>query len=577
MLIGILQGIAIIILFTVVTYIYDKNNSSKLYQVLFYLIIALIIESIGMFMQLLFAPLVTNISPICYEYFADIGAIFAPTLFLMFAFLYNNYKTNLSKFYAVFVIDILLLILLWTNKYHQMFFKFYSMDYAILQAGFIYYIFRITYYFQLFLGIFILIRASYRKSGFLSLQTLLIITGYMLPAIPTFMYWGGIISVPRYIAPILYMGSILCILLSVIKLRALDIIPVAQDTIMDTMSDAFVIIGLDGTMTDMNKIFEEKFGSIMQLSKNSNIFDIVKRTNIKEFKKIPEIIQKSYKLKKNILDEIHIVKDSYESYFQIESSPIKEKRGKNFISTLLLFRDVTLQKKEVEILINNENLAIIGELAGGIAHDINTPITAIRSGLLVLNCRLNNKDKDEKMIIESMTNSAEKISVLVNSLRNQMRNLGSTEDIEINLGELVQDLQVIMYSELIKNKIRININAPEEVKINGSLSKMTQVINNIINNSIKAYKGEGGMIDINISDNKKEEAIITIEDFAGGIDEKLVPYIFKSVIATSTSPSIGVGLYLAYSIIQGSFKGSLSFESKTKKGTKFTIKIPKKI
>lgn len=572
MAIAILEGMSITILFFIMMYIYDKNNSSKLYKVFFYLVVALLIESCGMFTQVLCHRMI-NVPPVYYEYIAHIGAQFAPTLFLMFALLYNRYKFDIKKLRWIFVVEFLMLIMLWTNDLHGLFFTNYSMDNWLLQEGILNTVFQIYYYGQLLAGAIILIAATYRKSGFFSVQTLFIFMGYLLPIIPIVLSVTGIIVVPRYVQVIPYMGSVLCISLAIVKLRALDIIPVAQETIMDTMSDAFVIVALDGTFTDMNKIFIEKFNYPMQLKKNANLADVIKNSGIGDLKRVQNLISKAEEERTTIIEEIHIEKGDYDRYFQMEVSPIKEKKGNDFIATLLLFRDITAEKREVEILIKNESLSIIGELAGGVAHDINTPITAISSGLLMLNNVA--KEPDEKMLINSMQSSADKIANLVNSLRNQIRNLGTGEDTDININEFLQDLRAIMYSECIKNNIRIVVKADENIWIKGKISRLTQVINSIICNSIKAYDGQGGIIDIKVTKHKAANNItIDIEDHAGGIDEKIQPYIFKSLVVTKHDPSIGVGLYLAYSIIKSTFCGDITFETKKDIGTKFTITLP---
>ena len=72
----------------------------------------------------------------------------------------------------------------------------------------------------------------------------------------------------------------------------------------------------------------------------------------------------------------------------------------------------------------------------------------------------------------------------------------------------------------------------------------------------------------------KNEAIIIVEDYAGGIPEKIRPHIFKSILTTKGVAGTGFGLYLAYSVIKGAFGGEMYFETETGKGTKFYISIP---
>ena len=79
---------------------------------------------------------------------------------------------------------------------------------------------------------------------------------------------------------------------------------------------------------------------------------------------------------------------------------------------------------------------------------------------------------------------------------------------------------------------------------------------------------------MSIYKNERNEAIIRIEDFAGGIPESVRPYIFKNILTTKGVSGTGFGLYLAYSVIKGAFGGEITFDTETGKGTVFNIIIP---
>ena len=184
------------------------------------------------------------------------------------------------------------------------------------------------------------------------------------------------------------------------------------------------------------------------------------------------------------------------------------------------------------------------------------------------------KTEMEQKLIESMANSAEKISSLVNSLKNQMRNFGSNSNTEFSLKELVQDLYIMMHSELVKNNVRLNIKTEQDIWIAGNTSKLAQVLSNIIQNAIEAYGNQGGIIDIDIYRDEINNPVIKIEDWAGGIKEEIRPLIFKRIIRVNDMPTPGVGLYLANSVIRGNFGGSITFDTKIGRGTRFYITLP---
>ncbi len=225
-----------------------------------------------------------------------------------------------------------------------------------------------------------------------------------------------------------------------------------------------------------------------------------------------------------------------------------------------------------EVLNKQGQLVILGELAGGVAHDINTPISAIKSGLLMLKDTA--KNDDEKMLMSRMDSCADKIITLVNSLRNQIRNLGSDAKVPVNIASVIKDTSVIINNELVKSGVKLNMNIKDDLTVTGEPTKLGQVITNLVMNAIQAYGGEAGTVDVDLYKSANNEAIIAIEDYAGGIAEEVRPYIFKNILTTKGVSGTGFGLYLAYSVIKGSFGGEINFISTLGKGTRFYITIP---
>ena len=182
--------------------------------------------------------------------------------------------------------------------------------------------------------------------------------------------------------------------------------------------------------------------------------------------------------------------------------------------------------------------------------------------------------KNKKMLLTRMDSCADKIINLVNSMRNQIRNIGSDEKAEFNISSVINDTLMIVHNETMKKGVKINLNIKDEINVIGNATKLGQVITNLVMNAIQAYEDKPGMIDIDLYKSDKNEAVITVEDYAGGIPESIRPHIFKNILTTKGVSGTGFGLYLAYSVIKGAFGGDMYFDTKTGKGTKFVISIP---
>jgi signal transduction histidine kinase len=227
-----------------------------------------------------------------------------------------------------------------------------------------------------------------------------------------------------------------------------------------------------------------------------------------------------------------------------------------------------------DIMFKQEQLSVLGELAGGMAHDINTPISSINTSILMLD--KNAKTEQEKEILENMQISTDRIINIVNSMRNQIRNLGSNDKEKFSLNQMVADLHVITQNEQKKNGCTFESDVKEEIEIYGERTKLGQVLTNIVVNSIQAYGGNGKKGNVKLTAFKKDinTCRIEIADQAGGIPEKVQKYLFKNIMTTKGAKGTGLGLYLAGSVIKGIYQGNIWFEVEKNVGTTFIIEIP---
>lgn len=235
-------------------------------------------------------------------------------------------------------------------------------------------------------------------------------------------------------------------------------------------------------------------------------------------------------------------------------------------------QDLTLNKQD--IMVKQGQLVTLGELAGGMAHDINTPISAINYGIDTLNKQLT--DPGQKEIMLTMKQCTNKIISIVNDLRNQIRNLGSADKESFKLLEIINESRMLVQNKLDQFKCKLTIEVDEELELYGERNKFGQVITNMLMNSIQAYgRNNIPFKDITITGKiEGRNAVIKVIDFAGGIPEKIQETLFKEIMTTKGTEGTGIGMYLAYSIIRGGFNGDIRFETIGGKSTTFIITIP---
>lgn len=254
---------------------------------------------------------------------------------------------------------------------------------------------------------------------------------------------------------------------------------------------------------------------------------------------------------------------------------------------------ITQIKDTQESLMESERLSSLGQLIGGIAHNLKTPIMSIAGAAEGLNDLIKEYDSsiddptvnsqdhheiasDMSTWIEKIKNYTEYMSDIITAVKGQAVVMSNEDDINFTISELVKRVTILMKHELKNAIINLNtdIKVDENLTLNGDVNNLVQIINNMISNAIQAYNGkENESIEFTITKDSKN-IIFSIEDHAGGLPDKVTDKLFKEMITTKGKNGTGLGLYMSYSTIKAHFNGNITFDTKKGKGTKFNIYIP---
>ena len=590
----ILTTILILILFIIV----DKTKPSQIKNAFYFALICLLMCCTGLIIQIVFGTF-TSIPPIYFDYFVYIGSSFLPVAFLFIAITFAKTKINFTKKYCLlFVIPIISLLVLWTNDLHGLFYKVYSTDFTKTVYGPYFYVSTIYTYLLYVISLFYLMLFSIKNSGFFSKPAILIFIGCFIPLFINSLGLLGIIEMSIYITPITFAFAILFISFAIFKFNFLKVTPIALQRIVDRMSDSYIVLNEDMVIIDFNQTLLNTFGASNTQFRNVNIIDILKKFPGLDI----DIETFIAAINKTKLDDSTVVLEkhwkSINKYFHIEINSIKN--NNNFLGTLILLKDVTQHnldmqtiKENQEILIEKERLASLGQMIGGIAHNLKTPIMSISGAAegmsdLVNEYRQSVGDpevtvEDHSEIANDMDDWIKKIrthlsymSDIITAVKGQAVAFSDNMFNGFTVGELVKHVDILMKHEL-KNAL-INLNTTVELDkntpVNGNINSLVQVINNIISNAIQAYNGK---VNKEIKFNLYQEnnnLIISIQDFAGGLPEKVKDKLFKEMITTKGKNGTGLGLFMSYSNIKAHFNGHMRYETKKGEGTTFYIEIP---
>lgn len=539
-------------------------------------------------------------NPWNFENFIYIGTCFLPVAIFFTGLIFAKAKITFKKKYLLFfIVPALSLIVLWTNDYHHLFYKIYSYLYlSDCKVGPYMIIHNIYSYTLLFLGVIQMVNVASKNSGFFSKQTLLIVVGISIPLITNILGTLKIISMTVYITPISFAFTMLFFALSIFKFKFLGVAPVALQTIVNRISDSYLVLNENLLITDFNSTFLKTFNLSASDIREENILEFLS-THKQYDMNLPKLENSLNRVKhssETIVFEQHFKKIN--KYFTVEINNILVKG--NSLGILMLFKNITQHKLDMQalkdnqdILIERERLASLGQLIGGIAHNLKSPIMSISGateGLtdLIKEYEESIVDKDVtiddhlaiandmKDWISKIKSYLEYMSDIITAVKGQAVALSENAVDSFTVEELTKRVDILMKHELKKALITLNLDlkVPTSLMIHGNINGLVQVINNMISNAIQAYKGkEGQTIDLIITQ-EKNDVIVSVRDYAGGLPKEVQEKLFKEMITTKGKDGTGIGLFMSYSNIRAHFNGDITYSTEEGKGTIFNIILP---
>lgn len=262
-------------------------------------------------------------------------------------------------------------------------------------------------------------------------------------------------------------------------------------------------------------------------------------------------------------------------------------------------RDVTERKRLEEHLVHTEKLSTIGEMAAGVAHEINNPVGVISMFAQLLAEELEENEGTSSEALEkvrTIEKNAQQVGRIAKSLLDFSRkSSGDAQDVD--LGATVKRAQGVVCHQNAFDNVRIRCVIPDDLpRVRGDEGQLTQVLVNLLLNAAQAM-AEGGEILVTGSrgDPARDDTGAADRCFVGNLDASACPYgtvrlavrdsghgipkrdlrkIFDPFFTTKPQgQGTGLGLAVSYGIVTN-HAGRMEIESKVNSGTCFTLELP---
>ena len=254
---------------------------------------------------------------------------------------------------------------------------------------------------------------------------------------------------------------------------------------------------------------------------------------------------------------------------------------------------LTELKETQKNLVEAEKMASLGVLVAGVAHEINTPIgigvtaaSHLRSQTSYILKRYGDGDIRRSELEDYINTADESSNVILENLNRASGHIKSFKHVAVDqaskeirkfaLKEYIEEVRISLNPVLKKTEHEVLISGSDELQVESVAGAVSQIITNLIMNSLKhGFEDvEKGHIYINISD-ESEKAVIDYSDDGAGMSEDVLVRIFDPFFTTKRGGGgSGLGMHIVYNLVTQSLKGEIECRSSVGKGTKILIKFP---
>jgi len=342
-------------------------------------------------------------------------------------------------------------------------------------------------------------------------------------------------------------------------------------SIINHAGEAIFLLDAAGRVLEWNKAAEELFHLPRRNVLNKKIEDLDLDIDLALNRAIHDI----QRLGRSFTYEARIEKDSGPatqisvtlSSISPGSGPLADKSG----SFVVIARDITSEKQLENRMSETEKLAGIGQLAAGIAHQLNTPLGSILLSAQMLEDTV--RDEDEREDIHRIIRQTEQCRGIIKGLLNFARPTGSERG-GMNLSEAITETAYLMEKNLKLAGVELNLTEETDPFVFGNRNELEQVFFNLLANALDSMPG-GGRIDVVMGDGGPGEVVVEFRDTGEGIPGDNHDRVFLPFFTTKDyGKGTGLGLSIVARIVH-EHGGRIELDSKPGKGTAFRLWFPR--
>ena len=347
---------------------------------------------------------------------------------------------------------------------------------------------------------------------------------------------------------------------------AFDQLDLLFRSIIESVDTGIMTTTLQGRIKTFNQAAERITGLRFRAIENRQIKDI--------FPVFASLFDRNEEEAIKVRREITITgREGTQVYLGCSISPLKDRRDVQ-IGHILIFQDLTEIKRMEENLEKSKRLALIGEMAAGLAHEMRNPLASITGSIQLLGQTANMEETDRRLM-QIIMRGKDRLDNFVRDFLLLARPVPEVRE-PVRVDDVAEEvMENLKMSNEWTEGVKIVKTFSGENKAFANKEQIRQIMQNLILNAVQAMEETGNLLleikTVNLEDGK-DYAAIKVTDDGCGIEEKDLKNVFEPFF-TNKEKGTGLGLAIVSRIVDG-YGGRLKIESRINLGTTVTVWLP---
>jgi PAS domain S-box-containing protein len=356
-------------------------------------------------------------------------------------------------------------------------------------------------------------------------------------------------------------------------------------TTLASIGDGVITCDVEGRVQLMNPVAQELTGWIESQAHNRPLDEVFKIVNEATREPVENPVTKVQRLNRIVGISNHTVlvrRDNSEIAIDDSGAPIRNEAGQ-LTGIVMVFRDVTMERRTRAALLANEKLAVAGRLAATIAHEIHNPLDSVANLLYLL--QQDPKDEEARHFLDIAQSELARVTQISRAMLSLYRE--SKAPVPVPLKDMLDDLLLLMEGRFNTLGVHVTSELPPEITVDGFPAELRQVFTNLITNAAEAA-GQGGAVTVRVTPHSAGPngsgqwldagAIVEITDNGPGIAPAIRDHLFQPFFTTKGERGTGLGLWVSQGIIR-KHAGFIHLDSRTEepgRGTTASVYLASK-